>query len=240
MTEEEACTVYVALGRLESTVVAVSLRKKLAPLLSIQSGSEEIAEFDSCIPCQMLTTAHPPSPDDNPPHPDPSACPRNGRALHLDGQWRASGVFARTSNVTSHSLISALASIHYGSLLESPASWIQSVKDNLSKSEESFDGNDLASIVSRCQALRDKEVSGQFLQMLVSIQLSFLCQELINADPGPEKSSILKFYCSHIEHLKHPPAVRTLQEWLAAGAKFMRITAGGTIYSLLILSGLGL
>ncbi|KAI6032156.1 hypothetical protein BKA83DRAFT_4028351, partial [Pisolithus microcarpus] len=99
-------------------------------------------------------------------------CPQNRRALRLDGRWRASGVFVRTSNVTSHSLISALASIHYGSLLESPASWIQSVKDDLSKSEESFDGNDLASIISRCQALRDKEVSGQFLQMLASIQLS--------------------------------------------------------------------
>ncbi|KAI6100747.1 hypothetical protein EDD16DRAFT_1714006 [Pisolithus croceorrhizus] len=63
---------------------------------------------------------------------------------------------------------------------------------------------------------------------------------LMNADPGPKKPSILKFYCSHIEHLKHPPALRTLQEWLAAGAKFTQIAAGGTIYSLLILSGLGL
>ncbi|KAI6114452.1 hypothetical protein F5141DRAFT_977711, partial [Pisolithus sp. B1] len=108
-------------------------------------------------------------PDNNPPHPNPSACPQNGRALC---RWRASRVFTRASNVTSPSLISTLASIHYGSLLESPASWIQSVKDDLSKREESFDGNDLASIISQCQALRDKEVSGQFLQMLASIQLS--------------------------------------------------------------------
>ncbi|KAI6043656.1 hypothetical protein EDC04DRAFT_2562469, partial [Pisolithus marmoratus] len=52
--------------------------------------------------------------------------------------------------------------------------------------------------------------------------------------------SMTKFYHSHVHPLKNAPALRTFQEWLAAGAKFVQITAGGSVYMLLLLSGLGL
>ncbi|KAI5994213.1 hypothetical protein EDC04DRAFT_2531481, partial [Pisolithus marmoratus] len=98
----------------------------------------------------------------------------NGTTLCSDGRWKASGVFARASNTTSHSVISALASTHYDSPLQSPTLWIDSVRNGLVNSQETFEGNDLESIISRCQALRESDVAGQFLQMLAGIQLSFV------------------------------------------------------------------
>ncbi|KAI5991338.1 hypothetical protein EDC04DRAFT_2613905 [Pisolithus marmoratus] len=86
----------------------------------------------------------------------------------------------------------ALASVHYASPLQSPVLWIDSIRNSLVNSQETFEGNDLKSIISWCQALRESDVTGQFLQMLAGIQLSFIYQELVNAevDPGrPGKCS---------------------------------------------------
>ncbi|KAI6009271.1 hypothetical protein EDC04DRAFT_2610639 [Pisolithus marmoratus] len=123
----------------------------------------------------------------------------------------------------------ALASVHYDSPLQSPALWINSIRNGLVNSHKTFEGNDLESIISWCQALRESDVTGQFLQMLAGIQLSFIYQELVNAEvdlgkPGrPGKCSkhvipsMTKFYHSHIHPLKNAPALQTFQEWLAAG-----------------------
>ncbi|KAI6002556.1 hypothetical protein EDC04DRAFT_2611820 [Pisolithus marmoratus] len=169
LMNEEVTLVYQALGHLEPAGEAVTLRKKLAPLLSNEVDSED------ALP--LPKTVARPSPD-------------------------------------------ALASMHYDSPLQSPALWINSIRNSLVNSQETFEGNDLESIISRCQALRESDVTGQFLQMLAGIQLSFIYQELVNAEVDPGKRS------------KH--------EWLAAGAKFGQITASGSVYSLLLLSGLGL
>lgn len=48
------------------------------------------------------------------------------------------------------------------------------------------------------------------------------------------------FYYTHIQHLPRAPALQTFQEWIACGAKFTRIAAGGLVYLLLILAGLNL
>ncbi|KAI6038319.1 hypothetical protein EDC04DRAFT_2570227 [Pisolithus marmoratus] len=226
LTNEEVALVYEALGHLEPAGEAVTLRKKLAPLLSNEVDSED------ALP--LPKTAASPSPDGSPSHPNPSACARNGTTLRSDGRWKASGVFARASNTTSHSVISALASAHYDSPLQSPTLWIDSVRNSLVNSQETFEGNDLESIISRCQALRESDVAGQFLQMLAGIQLSFVYQDK-HITP-----SMTKFYHSHVRPLKNAPALRTFQEWLATGAKFGRIAAGGSVYTLLLLSGLGL
>ena len=45
------------------------------------------------------------------------------------------------------------------------------------------------------------------------------------------------FYEAYIQHLDQAPKLHTFQEWLSFGAKFAWITAGGSVYSLLILSG---
>jgi len=51
---------------------------------------------------------------------------------------------------------------------------------------------------------------------------------------------VAQFYRAEIEHLHGAPALRTFQQWLTHGAKFARIAAGGSVYSLLILCGLDL
>ncbi|KAI6024278.1 hypothetical protein EDC04DRAFT_2606543 [Pisolithus marmoratus] len=136
----------------------------------------------------------------------------------------ASSVFARASNTTSHSIIPALASMHYDSPLQSSALWIDSTRNILVNSQETFEGNDPESIISQCQALRESNIASQFLQMLAGIQLSFVYQELVNAEADPGKQgrpgkcskhivpSMTKFYHSHICPLKNAPALQTFQE----------------------------
>jgi hypothetical protein len=51
---------------------------------------------------------------------------------------------------------------------------------------------------------------------------------------------VRQFYHAEIEHLDGAPAMRTFHQWLSHGAKFARIAAGGSVYSLLILCGLNL
>ena len=87
------------------------------------------------------------------------------------------GPLTRAPNITSNTIISALASIHYGTPLDGPTSWVQSVRSLLSTGGGSFDTNDLASLISQCQRLNNKGIAGGFLQMLSAIQLTFKCEE---------------------------------------------------------------
>ena len=125
------------------------------------------------------------------------------------------------------------------------------MRELLTSNTESFDGSDLSAVIARCHALSKKDVAGQFLSMLSSIQLAFKCQEcmrpLMTLTFGRlfgDDTSILvpcsSFYYTHIQHLPGAPALRTFQEWIACGAKFTRIAARGSVYSLLILTGLNL
>jgi len=168
--------VYEALGH-EPSEAALGLRRRLAPLIGIKGPFGRIAGKEGKT-ATVSSESEPCSPDDSTPPPDRSAtCPRNGRALRSRGQWRASGIFTRAPNFTSNTIISALASVRYGSALDGPASWVQSVSSLLSTGGGTFDRNDLASLISRCQRLSNRGVAGSFLQMLSAIQLTFKCQE---------------------------------------------------------------
>ena len=106
------------------------------------------------------------------PHPP---CPRNGRALRAQGQWQASSVFSRGKNLTSNTLIGALASVHCDA--EGPVLWAQSVRNLLTRDRTTLEGNDLSSLILRCQSLSSKDVGCQFLHLLSTVQLAFKCQQ---------------------------------------------------------------
>ena len=117
-----------------------------------------------------------PDTDRNNPPGNRGPCPQNGRALRLGRQWRASGIFQRAANLTSDSIILDLASAHYKSPLEGPASWVQSVKSFLSSRAMNFKGSDLSSVIAQCQTLGSKDIAGRFFLMLSEMQIAFTCQ----------------------------------------------------------------
>lgn len=104
-------------------------------------------------------------------------CPRNGRRLRAQGEWQMSNVFSRGQNLTSNTLISALASVHYDTPLEGPALWVCSVRDILVRDPRMFEGNDLSSLIVCCQSLSSRDVGCQFLQLLSTVQVIFKCQQ---------------------------------------------------------------
>ena len=63
---------------------------------------------------------------------------------------------------------------------------------------------------------------------------------LLTTDSLPGQPSSSEFYHTHIQYLPRAPELRTFQDWLSYGSKYTRIASGGSIYMLLILSGLNL
>ena len=47
-----------------------------------------------------------------------------------------------------------------------------------------------------------------------------------------------QFYADHIAKLSNPPALGTFQHWNATGCKFIGLAAGGSIYILVLITGL--
>ncbi|KIM69888.1 hypothetical protein SCLCIDRAFT_18921 [Scleroderma citrinum Foug A] len=141
-----------------------------------------------------------------------------GRCVQT-GSGEQVGVFAlKAVNLTPNTIISALASIRFNSLLDGPSFWVQSVRSILLSSEDALDGNNLASLISWCKSLGSKDVRGGFLQTLSAIQLAFKCQKLMGK--GDQEVSVAQFYCAKVLHLHQAPVLQTFQDWLSYGAKF--------------------
>lgn len=175
LTSAEAAALYEALSNLPSSEVLSILRECLRPFIPGETEFSEMVEEPNRFsdPAPFSGTNIRNAPAGLPP------CPQNGRALVSNGQWRASGSFSRVSNPTSNLIILALASVRYQSPLDGLALWIQSVRELLTSDTESFDGSDLSTVIACCHALSKKDVAGQFLSMLSSIQLAFKCQECV-------------------------------------------------------------
>ena len=168
----------------ETSEAASTLWGKLLGLIDIEDGadseSDEAAEgefnhFIFSVSCSLAPSFSSRYFSWRSSSVSPSPCPRNGIALHAQGQWWASGVFSRGPNVTSDTLISALASAHYGSPFEGPVLWVQSVRHILARDPGTFEGNN--SLIACCQYLSSKDIGCRFLQLLLTVQLTFKCQQ---------------------------------------------------------------
>ena len=108
----EVGLLYSALDLLEPSDPVSSLRQQLGKFM--HHGEE--SQVENSVPGSTSTPAPAPvaAPDadrNNPPG-NGGPCPRNGRALQLGRQWRASRIFQRAANLTSDSIILDLASAH--------------------------------------------------------------------------------------------------------------------------------
>ena len=172
----EVGLLHSALDLLEPSDPVSSLRQRLGEFMrhGEESQVENSVSGSTSAPAPALVAA--PDADRNNPPGNGGPCPRNGRALRLGRQWRASGIFQRAANLTSDSIILDLASAHYNSPLEGPAAWVQSVKSFLFSKAMNFKGSDLSSVIARCRTLGSKDIAGRFFLMLSEMQIAFTCQ----------------------------------------------------------------
>lgn len=185
-------------------------------------------------------------------------CRRNGVALQTvdqPRQWIFVPDQVQSTNKRAHVIIAQLSVPSLNSTTHNPLAWVSSVQNTISMTGlDKDDPRHLPTIIRRCAALRTKEVGCGFVTMLSMIQLAFKCQRCVSqcfpASSSDVSISLLStmgegvtlehVYSTYIVPLIDHPEVRTFTEWVSFGKKFTRLAGGGSIYILLLISGLDL
>ncbi|KAG6369863.1 hypothetical protein JVT61DRAFT_13424 [Boletus reticuloceps] len=172
-------------------------------------------------------------------------CHRNGLPLPPPPvpRWNSRHYVGQSATRSASALLATLALPRFDSELN-PGDWTESVRAalkvyNISKDPNiSQSAHDLPAIVWRCHSLRSKEVGIEFLVMLSYIQLAFeverICSETI------PHTTVDKLFDARVSCLAFAPKKRTFTEWVSMGKKYVRLATGGSIYILVLLSGLQL
>ncbi|KIK34132.1 hypothetical protein CY34DRAFT_17938 [Suillus luteus UH-Slu-Lm8-n1] len=133
-------------------------------------------------------------------------------------------------------IIAELASAHCRSSIHNPLNWLQDIANHVQM--PLVEDELLISVVVRCQGIASKDVRINFLLMVNYMTLVFKCQSVC-LKTGLRLTDIYK------KEIKPNASVRaisyrTFAEWHAIGCKFIAIACGGSIYSLVLIAGLGL
>lgn len=113
------------------------------------------------------------------PGPNPGVCQRNGRALEagIAESWTVGKNMAKTSNMSSEALVSALAAAHPQILRHDLDSWVEAVQ--LVGHPQVQVNLDLSALVRQCQESENTSLRSQFFSMLGRIQLAFRCRRQV-------------------------------------------------------------
>lgn len=151
-------------------------------------------------------------------------------------------------------IIAELASAHYNSIIHSPLSWLQDIANHVQT--PCMEDESLISVVVRCQGIISKDICANFLVMMNYMMLVCKCQRYVFYPYFAP--TYLKNYFDSIclktgLHLKaiydqeikrhssvRKIAYRTFVDWHSIGSKFIAITSSSSIYTLVLIAGLGL
>ncbi|KAG1879954.1 uncharacterized protein F5891DRAFT_921684, partial [Suillus fuscotomentosus] len=94
------------------------------------------------------------------------------------------------------------------------------------------------SVILRCRGIASKDIRVNFLVMVNYMTLVFKCQS-VRLKTGLRLTDIYK---KEIQHNTSVGSIsyRSFAEWHSIGCKFIAIACGGSIYSLVLIAGLGL
>ncbi|KAG1744090.1 uncharacterized protein EDB91DRAFT_1029250, partial [Suillus paluster] len=133
-------------------------------------------------------------------------------------------------------MIAQLASAHCHSSAHNPLNWLQDIANHVQTLlvEDEL----LISIVVRCQGIASKDVRINFL-VKGTYPKPFFLLDSVRLKTGLGLTDIYK------KEIKPSTSVRaisyrTFAEWHTIGCKFIAIACGGSIYSLVLIAGLGL
>ncbi|KAG1832788.1 hypothetical protein EV424DRAFT_1293839, partial [Suillus variegatus] len=133
-------------------------------------------------------------------------------------------------------IIAELAAAHCLSSIHNLLRWLQDIGNHVQV--PSVDDETLLSLVVRCRGMMGKDIHINFMIMINFMTLVCKCQS-IRLKTGLHLKGI---YENEVKDRPSETKVtyRTFLEWHATGSKFIAIACGGSIYALVLISGLGL